>query len=317
MNLEQIANLILTRGAATADQIRGKSLKELEQILDDSLIAQVRAEASNSPEALETQQRLADIQADRQRQAEENQLTMIFRTAINDKVAIDNQAARNIIRGWLDESQGDTAITVKWFQKILNATPSLARQLSWKPWQSADERRQASAAQDAEEHRVFHDFCRDNGWSECAANLALIKSVLGNFDQYTLVQAVQSNALELAQASPEELEQFHQEKIELHNAHLLSLDLPALRKLAREAGARGQAPMTPDETQRIRAAEKVQNNQFQPLLPDSRFRGEMIDYELVQQLSPGDLKQLLRIYGSEAVNRRIAEWNSKVQPNLY
>src|SRR6266481_9364790 len=119
--------------------------------------------------------------------AQENQLSLIFRTPVNGKVAIDNQGNRNIIAGWLQEDQGES-ISAAWFQKVLKENPSLARSLSW---QSADildptKRRQAEAAQAAEERRVFHDFCRDTGFSEVEANLSFIKSVLGSFDHHSL-----------------------------------------------------------------------------------------------------------------------------------
>jgi len=283
------------------------SLEQLQRILDA-----YRVDVSAA------QQQIADIQADRQRMYQEQALSNIFRTPVNGKIAIDNIANRGVIRSWVDETR-DEGVTPAWFTKVLNEQPQLASQLTW---QSADvldpvKRRHAEAAQNAEERRVFHDFCRDNGFSEVEANFSLAKNVLGSFDQYTLAQAVHSNALELAKASPEEFEQFRQEAIELHNQHLLSLDLPTLRKLAREAGARGPAASELDQVQTVRAAEKSRNNQFRPLLPDSRFRREIIDSELVEQLSSGDLKQLLHIYGADAINVRIREWNSKVQPNLY
>jgi hypothetical protein len=318
MNRTDLTNLIVTRGAAKLSQLHSKSIKELEDILDKSLLEGIRAEAAQDPAIVERQRKIDEINEQRRRDREEHHLNLIFRIPVNDKIAIDNIANRGVIRSWVNETKGE-AITPAWFTKVLNEQPQLASQLTW---QSADvldpaKRRRAEAAQDAEERRVFHDFCRDNGFSEVDANFSLAKNVLGSFDQYTLAQAVHSNALELAKASPEEFEQFRQEAIELHNQHLLSLDLPTLRKLAREAGARGPAASELDQVQTVRAAEKSHNNQFRPLLPDSRFKGEIIDSELVEQLSSGDLKQLLHIYGADAINVRIREWNSKVQPNLY
>jgi hypothetical protein len=271
---------------------------------------------------LEAQQRIADIQADRQRQAEENQLSVIFRTPINGKVAIDNQASRSIIRSWLDETQGDTAISVQWFLKLLKEIPSLAQSLSW---QSADvldpaKRRQAEAAQDAEERHVFHDFCRENGFSEAQANFSLVKSVLGSFDQYALVQAVQSNALEgLAPASSEELEQFSKEAIEKQNAYLRSLDIPTLRKMAREAGARIAAGPPPalDETQRVRAAGERVNGYKYPVLPDEFKVGdkyETLDAAFIKACSREIYRQLLDRYGPDQITEAVRTRRSDASP---
>ncbi len=270
---EQLIDLLVARTTATRERLQRLSTDELEEALSKSLLAGIRKEVLNSPEVLKKQQEIDEINLDRQRMAQENQLSLIFRTpvTVNGKpaIAIDNQGNRNIIAGWLQEDQGEQ-LSPAWFTKVLSEQPQSVRSLSW---QSADildptKRRQAEAAQAAEERRVFHDFCRDNGFSEVEANLSLIKSVLGSFDHHSLAQAVRSNSLSLAQASPAELEQFRQEAIKAHNQHLLNLDIPTLRKLAREAGVRGPAVPQPDETQRVRAAEEKFYYGTYPPLPD-------------------------------------------------
>jgi len=308
MNRESMTELIVARGAATRGQLREKPVQEIEKILDASLLAEIRANAAQSPAALEAQQRLADIQADRQRQAEENMLSVILRTPVNGKIAIDNIANRNIILGWKDETR-DEVISPRWFVQVLQQNPGLVNQLSW---QSADvldpaKRRQAEAAKDAEERRVFHEFCRDNGFSEVTANFLLAKSVLGSFDQYTLAQAVQSNALSLAQALPEELEQFRQQAIEIHNLRLSTMDVPSLRKLARENGARiAQAPAPQlDESQRIRQAERNDGINYPPL-PDEFRDGsgpeEVLNAQFVKKCSKETLRLLIKRFGSDQIN---------------
>jgi len=316
---EQLIDLLVARTSATWERLQRESTDELEKALDRSLLREIHAEAQNTPEAMKRQQEIDEINESRRSQREEFQLSLIFRTPVNGKVAIDNQASRSIIRSWLDESQGDTAISVQWFQKVLKENPSLANQLSW---QSADvlnpvKRRQVEAAQDAEERRVFHEFCRDNGFSEVEANFSLIKSTLGSFDQYALAQAVQSNALQgLAPASPAELEQFRQEVIEAHNLRLLNADLPTLRRLAREAGAKGPAPVAPDETQRVRAVEK-QDGTVYPQLPDEiriGDREETLDAAFIKRCSVETMRFLVKRYGMAQLDEALRTRRSDASP---
>src|SRR6266850_417527 len=151
------------------------------------------------------------------------------------------------------------------------------------------------------------------------ANFNVCRTTLGeNFSAYEIEQMLAANGAILSGPTQQELDEWTRQDVEAHNLALLSADLPTLRRLTREAGANAaQAGTAMDQVQTVRAAEKSQNNQFQPLLPDSRLKGEIIDLELVQQLDSNSLKQLIRIYGADAINARIREWNSKVQRNLY
>jgi hypothetical protein len=71
--------------------------------------------------------------------------------------------------------------------------------------------------------------------------------------------------------------------------------------------------MTPTElrehnqTQRESGGAKQTPDGFQPLLPESTYRGEKITLRSVNKMSKDDIKQLLRIFGSEQINRRIRE----------
>ena len=102
---EKLIALIVARTGTPRSLLAAKTIQELGTILDDSLMAQIRAEAQNSATALEADQRIAEINADRERAAHDQQLTLIFRTAVNGRVAVDNQANRAIIAGWFDETR--------------------------------------------------------------------------------------------------------------------------------------------------------------------------------------------------------------------
>jgi hypothetical protein len=305
MSRQSVIDLIVARGVATPQQLQSKTVQELERILDESLIAGIRAEAAQAPAIVERQRKIDEINEQRRRDREEHQLNLIFRTPVNGKIAIDNIANRGVIRSWVDETK-DEAITPAWFIQVLKETPSLARTLSW---QSADildpvKRRQAEAAQDAEERRVFHDFCRDNGFSEVEANFSLAKSVLGSFDQNTLAQAVQSG-LQLAPASPEELEPFRQETIERHNFRLQSMDILSLRKLARENGARGITAPPSDETQRIRQEQRADGFKFLPLpdeIRDANGNEVVLNADYVRRCSKETMRVLVKRYGFDQIN---------------
>jgi len=309
MNRKQMIDLLVTRSSASRERLERLETGELEKALDKSLLAGIRKEVLNSPEVLAREQELADIEADRQRMAQEQQLSNIFRIPVNGKVVIDNQANRSILIGWRQEDQGEY-ISPAWFTRVLTEQPQLAGQLTW---QSADvldpvKRKQA-------ERRVFHNFCRDNGFSEVEANLSLVKSVLGSFDHYSLTQAVQSNALQLAPASPTELAQFRQESISLHNQYLSSLDIPTLRKLARDAGARGPVAPPPDETQRVRAVEN-QDRSYPPLPDELRIgdREELIDSAYIRRCPKEVLRSLMQKYGSDQINEALRTRRSDASP---
>src|SRR6266446_4678109 len=111
---EKLLDLLVARTSATRERLEHESTEELEKILDKSLLAGIRAEVMNSPEVVERLKKVDEINEESHRQYEEFQLSLIFRTPVNGTVAIDNFAARKIIRSWVDEAKGDTGISVQW-----------------------------------------------------------------------------------------------------------------------------------------------------------------------------------------------------------
>lgn len=303
---QSLINLIVLRGAATPEQLQSRTVSELEKILDDSLLAQVRAEVQNTPEVIKRQQEIDEINADRQRMAQENQLSLIFRTPVSGRVAVDNFANRQIIRSWVDETK-DEAISRAWFIQILKENPSLANQLSW---QSADlldpaKRKQLEANQAEQDRETFNAFARENGFSEIEANFQLAKSVLGNFDKHMLAQAVQSNALQLAQASAEELEQFRQDAAEERQDFLINRATPLeLRQAARYESEQLRA-------QQQHAARQVKIRQDKegvvgyPPLPDEAQDGQKIDRMFLLRLPKELYARFCSKYGFAAITARL------------
>src|SRR5437016_14518615 len=98
MNRRQtVINLLATRTSATRERLEFMSTDDLETALEQSLLNGIRAEVLNSPEIVERERQIDEINADRKRMAQEQQLSNIFRTPINGKIAIDHQANRTII----------------------------------------------------------------------------------------------------------------------------------------------------------------------------------------------------------------------------
>jgi hypothetical protein len=310
---EQLIDLLVARTTATRERLQRESTDDLEKALDKSLLAGIRKEALNTPEVIKRQQEIDEINESRRHQREEFQLSLIFRTPVNGKVAIDNEASRNIIRSWLDETQGDTAISVQWFLKLLKETPSLARSLSW---QSADvldpaKRRLTEQHQEAEDRETFNVFARENGFSEVEANFELAKSVLGEgFDRYTLAQAVQSNALSLAQASQAELEQFRQEAAEERQDYLVNQASPyELRQAARNESEQRRAQAQQQHVaQQIKTREQAEAVLGLPVLPETNADGVRLDAMFFKRLANTDIKkykQFCSHYGFAAITARL------------
>src|SRR5712692_9810486 len=246
MNKQDLIELVLVRTPGTPAEHRDVRMRlermstgDLEKIAADFTLAAIRAEVQNSPEIAESQKKIDEINADRQRMYQEQAFLSIFRTpiSVNGKwqVAIDNQGNRGFIAGWLQEDQGEQ-LSPAWFTKVLAEQPQLARQITWQSADLLDPRKQkeAAAAQAEQDRETFNAFVREYGFSQVEANFQLAKSVLGNFDKYMLAQAVQSNALQLAPASSEELAQFLQDAAEERQDFLINRATPLeLRQAAR------------------------------------------------------------------------------------
>ncbi len=124
---------------------------------------------------------------------------------------------------------------------------------------SREPQRKAEAErQEKQDRETFKEAARSlQSFALNEANFSVLRSTLGpNFTAYSIQQALASNALSLSPPTQQELDAWTREAIEAHNAALKSADLPTLRRLTREAGARGPVAPPPDETQRVRQAQR-------------------------------------------------------------
>ncbi len=170
------------------------------------------------------------------------------------------------------------------------------------------QRKAEEKAQLAQDKQTFADAAktlRSFGMNE--ANFNVIRQTLGaGFSVYSVQQLVQANAAILSPPTQEESNEWTRQDIEEHNRRLLSADLPTLRRLTREAGARGPAVPQPDETQRVRAAEEKFYYGTYPLLPDEFRDGngpeQVLNAEFIRNCSKETLRLLLKRYGADQVN---------------
>ena len=271
-----------------------------------------KIQAAYRVDVSEAQQRIADIQADRQCMAQEQALSNIFHTPVGTKVAIDNQANRSIIAGWVHEDQGEH-VSPAWFTKVLSEQPQLASQITW---QSADvldpaKRRQAKLNQEAEDRETFNAFARENGFSEVEANFLLAKSVVQeDFNKYSLLQAVRSNALTLAVASPAELARYSQEAAVARQDFLINQATPQqLAQAAREESEQRRIEFQRADSERQIAHREVLDASFGfPPLPEFNQHGEKIDAAYLNKISNTNLqlfKNLMRKHGAANLTARL------------
>jgi len=150
---KNIVELIIVRTAGSQEQLQqlrqqlaAKTTTELDKIADEQTLAQIRAQAAHqvvserNPQLIEAEQQLSAA-------AEKLAWSEIFHTPINGRVAVDNQAARQIIRGWLNL---DEELSPAWYKQVLAENATLANALTWQSAKSLDPKwqKQAAAAQD-------------------------------------------------------------------------------------------------------------------------------------------------------------------------
>jgi len=141
------------------------------------------------------------------------------------------------------------------------------------------------------------------------ANFDVCRRTLGaGFSIYQIQQMVTANGGTLSPPTQEELNEWERQEIEAHNLRLLTADLPTLRKLAREAGARGPVAPQLDETQRVRAAERVDGFSYPPLPEEFREGNgpeEVLDASFIKRCSRETYRLLFDRYGSAQITEAL------------
>ena len=314
MTRQDLISLIIARSAGTPQeldrlrqQLLAKSMQELDKIVDEQNLEQIRAEAQRQVAAQQYPQ-LIEAQQQAIAKFEELQWSVILRTPINGRILVDNLANRNVLRSWINF---DEQISPEWFKQVLTEHPALAQSLVWQSAKVLDPKFQkyAADAQALQDRETFSKFARANGFSEIEANFWLVKDVLGSeFDEHTLAQAVQSGQLHLAPTSPEELAEFQEEASRQRVAYLASLP-PGHPERQADVEQRRQAFQRADQERQIAGREQADAAFGFPPLPEFNLvTGERIDAAYLNKLSNTNLslfKALMRKHGAAALTRRL------------
>jgi hypothetical protein len=183
---------------------------------------------------------------------------------------------------------------------------------------SREPQRRAEAKAQLEQDRAkFNDAARTlRSFGLNEANFGVIRSTLGpNFTTYSIQEALASNGLSLSPPTQQELDEWERQAIKAHNTTLLNMSVPELRKLARDAGARGAVAPPPDETQRVRSIEN--QDRTYPPLPDELRIGdheELIDAAYIKRCSKEVLRALIKKYGPDQVNEALRTRSPQTSP---
>jgi hypothetical protein len=225
---------------------------------------------------------------------EQQQLRKLLSTYSTEELArveqaIISQATQQIAEDELIRIQAEREANRLWHQ--------YETQQAREPKRKAEEKEQL--AQDRKTFAEAAKSLRSFGLTE--ANFSVCRSTLGEgFSGYEIQQMLEANGAILSGPTREELNEWDRQDVEDHNQRLLNSDLPTLRRLAREAGAKGQPPVAPDETQRIRQAERADGTIYLPL-PDEFRDGngpeEPLDAAFIRKCSRETFRILKNRYG--------------------
>jgi hypothetical protein len=287
MTKEKLVDLLVVRGIATREQLQSKYVSELEQMLDESNLAQIHAQAAQDPAVVERLRKADSIN-------DERIWAQLF---FKNPDVVDNFANRNLILDYALSLSSDGVVTFQHMDEAAKTLPGLARQKV---------RQVPTAANLKQDEENLRKFCRENGLEPSTAALTMLRETYGSgFESFQINQALDSHLITLGPAS----DQIRQEAIAAENSRLKSLDIFSLRKLAREAGARGTPALPLDETQQVRLAS---GRQYEILPSTILYKGgeELVDNHFLLRVCDTDFyKYLLNRYGSTQLTARINNKN--------
>jgi len=220
--------------------------------------------------------------------------------------AIISQATQQIADNELIKIQAEREANRLWHQ--------------YETQQAREPQRKAEAkAQLAQDRQTFAEAAKTlRSFGVTDANFNVCRTTLGeNFSAYEIEQMLAANGPILSGPAQEELNEWDRQEIEAENLRLLNSDLPTLRRLVREAGARGPAAPQPDETQRIRQAERADGTIYLPL-PDEFRDGngpeEPLDAAFIRKCSRETFRILKNRYGMAQLEAALRTRRSDQSP---
>ncbi len=299
---QTVINLLAARTSLTRERLEWMPTEELETALEKSL-----AKGSNMDrQEQEDRQEVIELVCVRAPVHERQQLRKTLSTYTTAELkqieqAILSRAHAQVAEEELIRLQAEGAADQALFE--------LDRYRQHEP------QRRAQLVQDKQ---TFSDSAKTLRFGVNEANFSVIRSTLGpNFTTHSIQQALAANALNLSPPTQQELDEWTRQDIKAHNTALLNADIPTLRKLAREAGAQGQAAPPLDEIQRVRSATEEHYGTRYPELPDELRigdRDELIDAAYIKRCSKEVLRSLITRYGAPQINEALRTRKSDSSP---
>jgi len=285
--------LIVVRGVATRSELQSKSIQELEKILDDSLIAGIRAQAAQDPQIVARQRQADEINADR----------LWTRFFFKHPEIADNAANRKMLFDYALSLSYDGDVTFEHLDEAAKVKlPGLARQKV---------KQVPTAANLKQDEETLQQFCRASRLEPNAAALSLVRQEFGaGFTSDQVGNALQSGLIHLGPASDEHARQWAQEDQEERQDFLINQASPQeLRQAARSEAEQRRDHAVQQETERqIAAREQMDAAYGFPPLPEFNAEGTKLDAAYLNKISNTNLqmfKKLMRKHGAANLTARL------------
>lgn len=292
MNRQSIIELIVVRGAGMRSELQSKSIQELEKILDDSLIAGIRAEAAKDPQIVQRLRQAKEIN-------EERLWSLFF---FKHPEISDNAANRKMIFNFALSLSYDGVVTFENLAEAVKTLPGLDRQKV---------KQVPTAANAKHDEATLYEYCRMNRLEPNIATLNLLRREFGaGFNSDQVGSALQSGLINLGPASDEHILQWTRESQEERQDYLASQASPQeLREIAKaEAEQRRIQAQQQHVAQQIQIREKAEASVGYPVLPETSADGTKLDAMFFKRLANTDIKkykQFCSHYGFAAITARL------------
>jgi hypothetical protein len=290
---QDLVDLIVARGAATRQQLLRKSDEELVKILDDSLLADIRAEAAQAPQIVARQREADQINEDR----------LWTRFFFKHPEITDVAANRKMIFDYALSLSYDGVVT---FENLAEAAKAKLSGLDRQKVKQVP-----TAANLKQDEKTLQEYCRANRLEPNTAALNLLRQEFGaGFSSAQIDKTLQSRLIAFDPASDEHVLQWTREEAEERQDYLINQASPEeLRATAKAEAEQRRIQAQREEAERqIAAREQMDAVYGFPPLPEFNSAGEKIDAAYLNKISNTNLqlfKNLMRKHGAANLTARL------------